>query len=286
MSFCFIILAGGNSHRFGSKIGKPYQKLAGKSLIEINTIKARKFKEIKKIILVYNKKDSKRVKSLNLKDVKLVLGGKSRQQSTLNALLHLKNKKEISKVLIHDAARPNFSQKLLFRLIRELKKHKAVIPVVEPKDSVKYRINKNIYNLNKKKILLTQTPQAFRFNELYKLANEQKKIVSDEATLYIDNNSKVRFISGEKQNDKITFLDDIKTSKTYFGIGFDIHKLIKKKKLYLGGINIPYHSGLKGHSDGDVILHAIVDAILGATRKKRYRHSFSKYQKLQKYKIS
>ena len=76
MSFCLIILAGGNSHRFNSNIGKPYQKIGGKSLIEINLIKARKFKEIKKIILVYNKKDIKRVKSLELKNVKLIIGGK------------------------------------------------------------------------------------------------------------------------------------------------------------------------------------------------------------------
>ena len=62
MSFSLIILAGGNSHRFKSNIGKPYQKIAGKSLIEINLIKARKFKEIKTIVLVYNKKDSKLVK--------------------------------------------------------------------------------------------------------------------------------------------------------------------------------------------------------------------------------
>ena len=91
MSFCLIILAGGNSHRFRSNIGKPYQKLAGKSLIEININKARKFKQIKKIILVYNKKDKKRVKSLKLKNVKLIVGGSNRQQSTFNALKYLKN---------------------------------------------------------------------------------------------------------------------------------------------------------------------------------------------------
>ena len=66
MSFCLIILAGGNSHRFNSNIGKPYQKIAGKSLIEINVIKARQFNQIKKIIIVYNQKDTKRVKSLKL----------------------------------------------------------------------------------------------------------------------------------------------------------------------------------------------------------------------------
>ena len=93
MSFCLIILAGGNSHRFKSNISKPYQKIAGKSLIEINVIKARKFRKIKKIILVYNKKDLKQVKSLNLENVKLIAGGDSRQQSTFNALKFLINQK-------------------------------------------------------------------------------------------------------------------------------------------------------------------------------------------------
>ena len=100
MSFSLIILAGGNSHRFRSNIGKPYQKIAGKSLIEINLSKATRFKQIKKFILVYNKKDLKRVKSLKLKNVKLVVGGKNRQQSTYNALKYLANQKGISKVLI------------------------------------------------------------------------------------------------------------------------------------------------------------------------------------------
>ena len=95
MSFSLIILAGGNSHRFRSNIGKPYQKIAGKSLIEINVNKARKFKQIKKIILVYNKKDSKRVKTLKLKNVKFITGGKNRRQSTFNALRYLIGKKGI-----------------------------------------------------------------------------------------------------------------------------------------------------------------------------------------------
>ena len=69
MSFCLIILAGGNSHRFKSNIGKPYQKIAGKSLIELSLIKARQFKPIKKIIIVYNKKDLKLIKSLKLKNI-------------------------------------------------------------------------------------------------------------------------------------------------------------------------------------------------------------------------
>ncbi len=94
MSFCLIILAGGNSHRFGSNVGKPYQKLGGKSLIEININKALQFKEIKQIVLVFNKKDLKKVKSLSLKNVKLISGGKNRRESTFNALKYLIKQKE------------------------------------------------------------------------------------------------------------------------------------------------------------------------------------------------
>ena len=116
--------------------------------------------------------------------------------------------------------------------------------------------------------MLTQTPQAFRFKELYNFASKEKSKVSDEASLFLNQNYKVKFIPGENENNKITYLNDIKTPKTYFGIGFDLHRLVRNKKLYLGGKKIPFHSGLEGHSDGDVILHAIIDAILGATRKK------------------
>ena len=141
MSFCLIILAGGNSHRFRSNIGKPYQKIASKSLIEINIDKARRIKEIKKIILVYNKKDSKRVKSLKLKNVKLILGGKNRQQSAFNALKYLINKKGVAKVLIHDVARPNFSLKLLNTIISKMKSARAVVPKIQIYDEVKQKID-------------------------------------------------------------------------------------------------------------------------------------------------
>ncbi len=141
MSFCLIILAGGNSHRFRSNIGKPYQKIGGKSLIEINVTKARKFKQIKKIIIVYNKKDSKRVKSLKLKNVKLLIGGKSRQHSTFNALKYLKNQKKISKVLIHDVARPNFSSNLINSIIKNMKNARAVIPKISVQDAIKQIID-------------------------------------------------------------------------------------------------------------------------------------------------
>ena len=153
MSFSLIILAGGNSHRFKSNIGKPYQKIAGKSLIEININKARKFKQIKKIVLVYNKKDSKRVKSLKLKKVKLVIGGKNRQQSTFYALKYLISQKGITKVLIHDVARPNFSAKLMSSILKNIRSSKAVVPKIKIQDAIKQRIesSKEEYIIGKKR---------------------------------------------------------------------------------------------------------------------------------------
>ena len=183
------------------------------------------------------------------------------------ALKYLKKFKPLN-VYIHDAARPNFSIKLLKKISKNLKKNKAVVPVISSKDSTKYKVKNKVFNLNRSSLMLTQTPQAFRFKELYNFASKEKNKVSDEASLFLDQNYKVKFISGENENNKITYLNDIKTSKTHFGIGFDLHRLVRNKKLYLGGVKIPFHSGLEGHSDGDVILHAIIDAILGATRKK------------------
>ena len=173
MSFCLIILAAGNSSRFRSNVGKPYQRIGGKSLIEINLIKAQKFKQIKKIILVYNKKDLKLIKLLKLKNVKLVLGGKSRQQSTLNALKFLINRKGPSKVLIHDVARPNFSTKLLNSIIRNMKNFRSVVPKINIQDAIKQIIDssKEEYIVSKKRdnLFLTQTPQAFNLKEIYDL---------------------------------------------------------------------------------------------------------------------
>ena len=159
MNFCLIILAGGNSHRFRSNIGKPYQKLAGKSLIEINVDKARKFKQIKKIILVYNKKDIKRLKSLRLKNIKFIPGGNTRQQSTFNALKFLKNQRGVSKVLIHDVARPNFSSKLFGSIINNMKNARAVVPKIKLQDAIKQIIDssKNEYILGKKEEFIFDT---------------------------------------------------------------------------------------------------------------------------------
>tara|TARA_Y100000768_G_scaffold16062_1_gene11215 strand:- start:726 stop:1826 length:1101 start_codon:yes stop_codon:yes gene_type:complete len=265
MNNCFIILASGQSKRFNSNKPKQYNIYKGKPLFKHSLDKALKSKLFKKIIIVVD--DKKKIKEKFSKNVLIIKGGKERSDSSLIALKFIKKYKPTN-VLIHDAARPNFTLRLLKKLIRSLKKFNAVIPSIKSKDSIKYKVKNQIFNLNRDNSILTQTPQAFKFKDLYNLSIKNKKVITDEAELYIENNLKVKFIKGENLNNKITFKEDIKEKKTYYGLGFDIHRLIRGKKLYLGGLNIPYHSGLKGHSDGDVIIHAVIDSILGAMRKK------------------
>ena len=265
MNNYFIILAAGSSKRFKAKRAKQYFFYKNKQIFEHSLIKSINSKLFKKIVLVVD--NPKNLKKKYPNNVIIIKGGKERSDSSLIALKRIKKYKPTN-VLIHDAARPNFSIKLLKKLIKNIRNNKAVVPIIFSKDSIKYRIKNKIFNLDRNNSLLTQTPQAFRFNALYNLAIKEKIKVSDEATLFLNQNNKIKFITGENQNEKITYLEDVKTPKTYFGIGFDIHKLLRNKKLYLGGVKIPFHSGLQGHSDGDVILHAIIDSILGATRKK------------------
>ena len=265
MNNYFIILASGQSKRFNSNKPKQFITYKNKALFEHSLDKAIISKLFKKIVLVVN--DKKQIKKKYSKNVLIIKGGKERSDSSLIALKYIKKFKP-NNVLIHDAARPDFTINLLKNLIKSLRTNKASIPVISSKDSIKYKVKNQLFNLERKNSYLTQTPQAFKFKDIYDLSIKHNNIIQDEATLFINNNLKIKFINGETLNNKITFKEDIDDTKTYFGIGFDIHRLIKNKKLYLGGIKVPYHSGLKGHSDGDVILHSIIDALLGAMRKR------------------
>ncbi len=276
MSYSLILLAGGKSHRFKSIISKAYQKIGEKSLIEINIDKARQFKQVKKIVLVYNKKDHTRLKSLKLKNVVLIKGGKDRQESAYKGLKYLVKNSAHSKVLIHDVARPNFSLKLFSSILNKIKYSRAVIPKININDAVKQKIdsslNEYILGKNRENLFLTQTPQAFILKEVYQLhKNNASKYKDDDFSLYMDLNG-VKFVEGEKSNFKITDQEDLQNLKNIYrskqnvGIGFDVHRLVPKRKFYLAGLKIKSSLGTLGHSDGDPVLHSITDAILGACK--------------------
>ena len=273
MSLFLILLAAGDSKRLKSSSPKPFCKAGSKTLIEHSLKAFEKFSEIKKTIVVYNKKHKNYINKLNLRNVIKITGGKSRQESVYKALKKIK-KMKCKKVLIHDSARPYPSKIIIKNLLNKLKKNDAVIPVIKNTDATKRAKESIIFkNIERDSLRFAQTPQGFTYKKIYQKHNENKNLFfDDDSALFTEYGEKVMTINGSKKNLKITDKEDLdifksfKKEKVFSGIGFDVHRLIKGRKLYLGGIKIPFPLGLKGHSDADPVIHAIIDSLLGACR--------------------
>ena len=281
MSNFFIILAAGINKRLNSRIPKPYIKVNNKELIQYSIDTANSVRNINKIVIVYNDKHKKFLKNKNFNKCLKVIGGKSRAESVFNALKIIK-KYKCQNVLIHDAARPNVSAQLINNVLSTLKKNKTAIPVLKIMDTIKIKKKNKINNINKDLLNSTQTPQGFNYDYIYKLnSNFFDEKITDDSSLFINNNKKIKFINGDENNNKITTTTDVKMlnnkkqKKIKYGIGFDIHRLVPKRKLYLGGIKIPFELGTLGHSDGDPVLHAITDSVLGACQMGDIGEKFS-----------
>ena len=273
MRLFLILLAAGDGKRLKSSIPKPFNIVNNKTLLEHSLDAFLGFNSIEKTIIVYNKKHKKYLDKLNLRNTLKITGGQTRQESTFRALKKIK-KMSCKKVLIHDVARPFPSRKIINEIIKNLKKNHAIIPIIKISDATK-RVEKNIIfkNIQRNSLRLAQTPQGFTFKKIYE--KHEKNIntsFDDDSALFTEDEEKVVTIHGSKTNLKITDREDLnifkslKKGKIYSGIGFDIHKLIKGRKLFLGGIKIPFKLGLKGHSDADPVLHALIDSLLGACK--------------------
>ena len=269
MKNALVILAGGKGTRFGQKIPKQFLKIGNTNFLDyfISNLDITSFdiinicidKKYQKICL-NDKVISKKIKITYSKP------GLTRQISSFNALKNLK-KFKIKNVLIHDAARPLCSNKLIKKIISKLDMSNNAIPYVEYNDRQLTKKNKI-----ESKVVNIQTPQGFNYNLILKEHIKYKNYkFNDDAGLLQESKIKINFIKGEKNNIKITYPEDIqffksfKKSRTRYGIGYDIHQFDKKSQngLKLGGVEIPF-SKLTGHSDADVVLHAICDSIFGA----------------------
>ena len=273
MSLFLILLAAGDSKRLNSTTPKPYQNVNNMTLLEHALSAFKDIEDIKKTIVVYNDKHKKYLNKLSLNNILKITGGKTRQESTFRALKLIHNM-NCTKVLIHDAARPNTSKKIINNIIFNLKKNHAVIPVIKVTDATK-RVEKNIIfkNIERNTLRFAQTPQGFTYKKIYeKYLKNINNTIDDDASLFTNTHEKVIAINGSKENLKITDREDLnllksfRSKKNYVGIGFDVHKLVPKKKLFLAGLSIKSKLGTLGHSDGDPVLHAIIDALLGACK--------------------
>lgn len=265
----FVLLAGGNSSRFSPKTNKLLAKFKNKNLL-IHNIEFLKQLKFKKITIIVNN-----LKEINFNifdDLELIKGGKTRSESVKNALKKTKFKSRY--VLIHDVARPLISEKLINKIIKNLveKKYDCVVPYSKCSDTI--IINQD--NLDREKLKLIKTPQGFIKDKIIKLHyKNNKKILTDDSQLFrIEKNKyKIKYILDNEINFKITYKDELESlnkligNNILVGIGYDIHKTIKTTKKHLiklGGVKIKSKIKVISHSDGDVILHAITDSLLGA----------------------
>ena len=265
-NFSFIIVAGGSGSRMGG-VQKQFLKLGARQVWEWSARAAEKLEAVKEIILVIPEGQS--VKFNSTKKFITVTGGTTRPQSVLNGL---KNS-SCDFVMIHDAARPFISENLLHGLMNNTYEHAGAIPVLPVSDALKKIDSDGINIINREGIYITQTPQCFYKSELEKILTQYNN-VKDEAEAWLNAGKKLNYIDGERLNFKITWPEDMNMARaliagekiiTRSGIGYDVHKLTPGRKLILGGVEIKDSPvGLLGHSDADILTHAVMDAVLGA----------------------
>ena len=221
---------------------------------------------IDEFVITANELDFEEIKSLAPTSAKIVLGGDTRTKSISNAL------KEVSGdiVLIHDGARPFVSQKLIKDCIVTTAKFGSAIPLCPSSDTIcKAEDNQIESYLGKNSLYKVQTPQGFLTKRIIS-AYEQigNGVFNDDGEVYKNAFNSLYYFDGDAENIKLTYKEDF--NKLYpegdfrFGVGFDCHKLVENRKLILGGVEIPHKLGLLGHSDADVLCHAISDALLSS----------------------
>jgi len=261
-----LIVAAGAGERFGGDTPKQYLPLMGKPVLCWSIEAFKNHPLVSDIMVVIHPDHEKDFKT----DVKHVTGGATRQQSVQKGLAALRAAKP-DIVLIHDAARPLVSQQLITDICNASISSGAAIPAIAVTDTIK----RNGKTENREGLYTVQTPQAFRFDLIDKLHQKyQDKSLTDDAALCEEDGYPVTFVTGQPDNIKITHPADLARAEQYIfsrngdvrtGQGYDVHRLVPTaagKKLMLCGVEIPHNHVLEGHSDADVGLHAITDAIL------------------------
>jgi len=264
-----VLLAAGKSTRFKAKENKLLSKLNDKTILEHNIEQLKKI-GFKKITLVIS--NNSILKDIKEKGIELIKGGKTRTLSVKNALT--KSKITAKYAFIHDAARILASEKILKKLVKETYKDKydCIIPFSKCADTV----IRNHTNIKREDLKLIKTPQVFLKKKIVQLHIINKNYQLTDDSILMRNNPKefkIKYLLDNSLNFKVTYKEDLENlslnhnQKQRVGLGYDIHKIQKinrYNKIKLGGISIKSKVKVISHSDGDVILHAISDSILGA----------------------
>lgn len=271
MTTAAIIVAAGRGTRAGGDLPKQWQTLAGKSVVA-HSIAA--FADlVDQIILVIHPDDHAYAEGLRA-GVQIVEGGSTRDQSVRNALEAL-NGKGITKVLIHDGARPLLSADIIQCLLAALIQHKGAAPALRVTDALWRGENGLVSGTQDRDALFrAQTPQAFHFDAVLAAHRAHLGPAADDVEVARAYGIEVAIVGGDESNLKLTYAADFARAKRILkdrspmdirlGNGFDVHAFCPGDHLWLCGVQISHTRGLLGHSDADVGMHALTDAIYGA----------------------
>ena len=271
-----IIAAAGEGRRLGAAVPKQLLDVGGRSILERSVTAFIGHDRVDHVIVVLPPGLTFMEHSIRTA-VQIVAGGPRRQDSVANAFDCVKPDCDV--VLVHDAARPFVSADLISRAIDAAVAHGAAIAAVPARDTVK-RVESTgdrvviAETIPREVIYLAQTPQAFRREVLGAAVAIGRSGVdaTDEAMLAERAGHRVHVVEGDPANVKITTASDLDAARRVsassanmrIGTGYDLHRLVEGRPLILGGVPVPSDRGAIGHSDADVVCHAVIDAVLGA----------------------
>lgn len=272
MSTAVVIVAAGRGLRAGGGIAKQFRPLAGSRAIDLTLKRFAEHKAIAQIVLVLHPGDIAAFETYRLaKPLVLAIGGPDRSTSVLNGLTALAQDPP-QNVLIHDVARPCVSADVIDRVIGALATNQAAAPALPVSDALWRGDNGLVVNTEDRRDLFrAQTPQGFHFDVILAAHQNHKGGATDDVEVARAAGLPVAIVDGDEDNIKITTRGDFaraerilrKTMDIRTGNGFDVHAFEPGDHVVLGGIKIPHIAALKGHSDADVAMHALTDAIYG-----------------------
>jgi len=257
-----IILCAGNSSRFALQAKKQWLRTDNLPLWLFVTNRLNDFSKFDKVIIASHKKELNYMRNF-ADDYIFIEGGDTRQESMKNALKEV----DTDYVMVTDVARACIPKEVIKNLISAKNDADCIVPILKVNDTVIYK-NETI---NRDEVKLIQTPQLSNTKILINALDSDLEFTDDSSAIK-NIGGTIKYIQGSSKSKKLTFEEDIETleclngpSKNFFtGTGFDIHPFEEDKKMFLGGINIDVPYGFKAHSDGDVLIHSLIDAILGA----------------------
>ncbi|HSF13764.1 MAG TPA: 2-C-methyl-D-erythritol 4-phosphate cytidylyltransferase, partial [Erythrobacter sp.] len=273
LPFAAIVVAAGKGLRVGGDTPKQFRNWRGKPLIR-HSVEALRAAGADPLVVVIAEDARAHAEAAlaGIAGLRFVIGGATRQDSVRNGLVALAETAPQC-VLIHDAARPDLPRAVITRLLAALDAHPGAIPALPVVDSLAVAgIDGQMTGKAEREALRrVQTPQAFRFDSI--LAAHREWVgatdAGDDAQVLMASSGSVALVDGDERLKKITFAEDfaepMSTVPAFrIGQGYDVHRLELGEELWLCGVQVPHDKGLLGHSDADVALHAITDAVLGA----------------------